>query len=242
MLLGLLAIIGAAEADVYGGIGVTAHPVRMQRVPRSFAGGLDINAPGMMGCIGGQGFGAFNGTRIGGEGRFCDGPYGAMGFGGVQGGVQSKESGFYTTAFISAGGGWIYMPTQYGHFDATYVYATPTIGMGIPFGGLFAVETNLYWMTTYKLRANLDHAPVPGAVPNHVGIQVSLMVGDFRKRKRSKEVEVVEVVEVEHYPPPPPMAPPPPPRPAPIQPEDVEASRDASRETEDRRPLAIPAR
>ncbi|MEZ4321994.1 MAG: hypothetical protein R3F61_31270 [Myxococcota bacterium] len=231
----------SAAAQSYGGGGVTVHQAVL---PWDVPGQL---GPNVLGCVGGIGYGVGNGRRKGGEGHFCNGPYANMAMGGAHFGFQSKRGGLWLTGYNTVGAGWIGVHGEgSGRFDAGFVYTRPSFGAGVAVGHWAGLEGNLYAMLPLNVIGVASGGMDPKFTFPHVGLQATLMFGDFSRRRATKP-------EPQYAPPPPPppssrpprpQAAPPAPAPSgPLRPGDLPpAGNDDAPPPPpgDSRPLAIP--
>ncbi|MBT3220254.1 MAG: hypothetical protein HN348_14300, partial [Proteobacteria bacterium] len=174
-------------AQTYGGGGVLVHQAFIPATPPSFAGGAPVPNPGLMNCLGGVGFRVRDGIRLGGEGQYCRGSVASMAQGGLQTGWQDKNAGFYATAFATVGVGQLRVAASEMRFTSTFVYLTPALGLGIPIGGILALEGSIYGMLPLPIFQNINGERVNGSTFPHGGGQVSILFGDFRHRKKNKK-------------------------------------------------------
>jgi hypothetical protein len=233
-----------ALAQDYGGGGVVMHQAFVPYTLGNWAGGADVPAPGLMNCIGGIGYGVRDGVRTGGVGSWCGGSRARTGFGGIQGGWQSPRAGIYTAFHATLGAGWMGLDSGGHELRSTYLFARPTVSLGLPVGAVGAVELGAYGMMQVPLVDSLNGRPVDGSAFPHFGIEVAFLLGDFSRQKRHDTLRPPQDQTHFDSAPPPlgnpePMAPPPrapvprtPPArtPAPIQPTPDSGDR----------PLAIP--
>jgi hypothetical protein len=183
LLTGLL-VSCPAWAYNWGGGGVALHHAP---ITFSIPGHGDVQN---LGCFGGVGFGVRNGRRRGGEGHLCGSELGGMAFAGVQLGRASKGGGLYWTAHNSLGAGFLALHAGGPFWDSLFVYARPSFGLGLPVGRIGAVEGTLYAnlplniVSVYSgVQPRLSHA--------HAGIQVSLLMGRFRRGPRAPQAHGV---------------------------------------------------
>lgn len=228
----------SAWAQSYGGGGVTLHQAFVPYVPAGWGGQVDLAPPGLMGCVGGVGYRVEDGARLGGTGSWCTGPRSRGGFGGLQGGWQTPRAGLYGTVHATLGFGHLQVEDGQHQLQTGYVFVRPTAGLGVPVGRVGAVEGGLFVMAPFPVQQRLDGRPTTGSSFPHVGLELSLLLGDFSRQRKRHLLEPPQDQEVGPVVPPPlgeperPAAPPPPPppaAPAPVQPGRVSP-----------RPLAIP--
>ena len=172
-------------AQTYGGGGVLVHQAFIPATPPSFAGGAPVPNPGLMNCLGGVGFRVRDGIRLGGEGQYCRGSTASMAQGGLQTGWQDKNAGFYATAFATVGVGQLRVATSKMRFTSNFVYLSPTLGIGMPIGGIVALEGSIYGMLPLPILQRVNGERVTGSSFPHGGGQLSVLFGDFRHRKKN---------------------------------------------------------
>lgn len=241
-LFALTLTSSTALAQSYGGGGLAYQQTALNwQVP-------DQSTANAVSCFGGVGYGVNDGKRKGGEGHFCSGPYAMMAMGGVHFGLQGKRAGTWLTAYNTLGAGWVGVqgPTT-GRFDGVFAYTRPTLGAGTAVSPWAAVEGSVYLNLPINVLAVVGRDMDPRVAFPHVGVQGTILFGDFT-RKRKKEVEPI-VVHPEDQPLAIPGGRPPPPKEAPAarpqpsaQPEGPLRPGDLPRanEEEDDQPLAIP--
>lgn len=239
----LLALAPAsALAQSYGGGGIVYQQTALNwEVP----GQRTANA---VGCIGGVGYGVTDGKRKGGEGHFCQGPYTMMGMGGVQFGFQGKRAGSWLTAYNTVGAGWVGVqgPTS-GRFDGVFAYTQPTVGAGTAVSPWAAVEGSVYLNLPVNLVAVVGRDMDARVAFPHVGIQGTILFGDFTRRAKVAPPPQQEgpLAIPGGRPPPPKDGPPSRPQPksepapqGPLRPGDLPKA--GGDDEEDDQPLAIP--
>lgn len=251
VLLPLVGLLGAtpALAQSYGGGGITVHQAAL---------GWDVGqlGPNVLGCVGGLGYGVQDGRRTGGEGHFCDGPFGNMAMGGAHMGLQGKRGGVWFTGYNTLGAGWIGMEDlRGGRFDGAFVYTRPSLGAGVAVGSWAAVEGSVFAMLPLNVLGVVQNGAEPHLTFPHVGLQATLLFGDFGRRSKVREApDAPRGMEAPPEPPARPYPPPPPPRegppsqqaPArqgPLQPGDLpraQPDEPPPPPPSDDRPLAIP--
>jgi hypothetical protein len=247
-----LALALPAFAQSYGGGGVTVHQALIPwDVPDQFG-------PNVLGCVGGVGYGVRNGKRAGGEGHFCDGPYGNLAMGGAHFGFQSKRGGLWLTGYNTLGAGWVGVHgNDVGRFDGAFIYTRPSFGGGVAIGHWAGLEASAFLMLPLNVVGVVSGDIDPQFTFPHVGLQASVLFGDFsRKRKVEANDLPLAVPSASDEPPTPPRRPYPPPPPpldgppaqpdrqAPLQPGDLPPADQRGEPPppppSDDRPLAIP--
>lgn len=223
--LSLLALSSPALAQSYGGGGIAVHQALMDWDVPNQAGANTV------GCVGAIGYGVRRGRRGGGEGHFCHGPYANMLWGGAHFGIQSKRGGIWANAYNTVGAGWVGVHGSRGdgRFDGMYLFTRPTVGGGIGIGHWAGLEAGAFVNLPVNVMGIASKGVSPKAFFPHVGLQATLLFGDFSRQRKVEEPKVYAPPpppRAHHRPPPPPRppAPPPPPRSreaAPIQPGDL---------------------
>lgn len=179
-LLASMTLSSSAFAWGGGGVTMSSAPVLGYQSPRQ------APTPGWMGCLGGTGFNVSKGFRSGGEGQLCLGDRSGMAFGGTQLGIQSRNPGLYTMAYVGLGGGYMGVGRDGVSRDTLFAYARPAVGVGLS-GGAVAAELSVYAMLPAAVVQVVRGGGDPGGSFPHAGLQVSLLFGDFHKNKRRLE-------------------------------------------------------
>lgn len=214
--LSLLALATPAAAQSYGGGGIAVHQAVMDwDVP-------DQTSANALGCVGTIGYGVRRGKRAGGEGHFCHGPYANMMWGGAHFGVQSPRGGLWVTAYNTVGAGWVGVHGSRGNgrFDGMYLFTRPTVGAGVALGHWAGLEGGAFVNLPVNVMGIASKQVDPQTFFPHVGLQATLLFGDFGRQRRVSREPVYRPPR-EHRPPPPPPPPAPPRHEAPIQPGDL---------------------
>ena len=237
-------------ASAFGGAGVSLQHVQIGETRDNYAGGDDVEAPDSLDCIGLNGGGNLKLLRLGAEVYGCAAlrdrsPGGSwMITAGPNVGIQW---GYHVYGFstVTLGGGAQTFATAGGNrLSTVFGFAKPSIGVGVPVG-LVAFELSGWLMAPVNLASVLHQncntpdcdelVEAKGGIPTSVGLQVSMLWGDYRKNRGAPtDDEVWEYAEppAVSVPPPPPQpvaavgsplavpagsVPPPPPRTPPVQ-------------------------
>lgn len=194
-----------AVASAAGGGGITAD---LQYMPRYGAPSDPHDAPGAIGCLGGMGYGATrSGFRIGGEGSFCRGRDEgvSMAYGGLQLGHWRGSKFFYWSGYATIGAGTFGDGSEGGSdpYRSIFLLAKPTLAMGFALGPT-ALEVGLYGMIPVNVVQWVGTNESRGVITPSVGVQMSLLFGNFRADKRRPERPVQGCGQPSCAPPPPP--------------------------------------
>ncbi len=231
-LIALAFSLSTAHAQSYGGGGGVTQQIV---IPWDIPGQRLANT---VGCAGGMGYGVSDGKRKGGEGHICNGPYTTMILGGYHFGRQSRRAGAWFTAYNTIGGGWVGVQGSQGRFDGLFVYTRPSVGGGAAIASHVALEASVFLALPMNVLSVVGSGMDPRLSFPHVGLQASLLFGDFRRRdlpapKTEEEHDAPLAI--------PDPAPSPPPDAAPARPDELPPVRDEDDESpHDEAPLAIP--
>lgn len=181
----LALLLAPSVALAEGGGGVTFN---LEYLPRWGRPVLEHEAPGWVGCIGGMGYGVSRRDfRIGGEGTFCRGQRDGVSqaYGGVQLGWWRGRDAFYLTGYGTVGFGVLTdatVPDQ-SAYTAIHLFVKPTFAVGVALGPT-ALEFGLYSLLPINLVQFTGDVDGRGVVTPQVGVQISLLFGDFRRESR----------------------------------------------------------
>lgn len=152
-------------------------------------GGVSLHHTGVLepvNCLGAMGYGVNDAkVRLGGEANACTGRSVGTTWGGMQFGHQSRPRGLYTAAYAGLGGGWLAVGRDEPSREAGFLYARPTLTLGVPMG-LGAVEFSLYGMLDFPVYQRVPANEDPLGVLPSGGAQITLLFGDFRAKKKAK--------------------------------------------------------
>ena len=181
----LTVLLAPSLALAEGGGGVS---FQLEYLPRWGRPVLQHEAPGWVGCIGGMGYGVSRRDfRIGGEASFCRGQRDGVSqaYGGAQLGWWRGRDAFYLTGYGTIGFGVLTdatVPDQ-SAYTAIHLFVKPTFAVGFALGPT-ALELGLYSLLPINLVQFTGDVDGRGVVTPQVGVQVSLLFGDFRREQR----------------------------------------------------------
>lgn len=160
----------------YGGGGLIGGEIHLP------ASGKTQAALGSMECQGGVGYRVREHRRLGGSGRYCEGPDGELATGGVQVGWHSASAPFYASIHGSAGLGAMRARTgDAREYESVFAYARPTASVGLSLG-LVAVEAGVFAAAPIHMVQRVAGMQ-PLATSPWSGAEVSLLFGSFRRQR-----------------------------------------------------------
>lgn len=201
-------LLAPSLAWAEGGGGVTLD---LQYLPRYGEPWLPHDAPGVVGCIGGVGYGVSKkGFRIGGEGVWCKGRREGVDqvYGGMQLGRWWGSGHIYWSGYVGVGGGMLTDGTVHPEdpYRSMFLYLKPTMAVGFAFR-VVALEIGFYGFAPLNVAQWVGPYDGRGLVTPQIGLGTTLLFGDLhRERKKSREAAVEERPPAPEYAPP---APPP---------------------------------
>jgi hypothetical protein len=186
-LVSIVSLPATALAGGYGGGGITFSDATLNDGRFTWIGDSAISAPGDISCFGGGGFGvSASRHRHGGEGQFCGGDGFAMAYGGYIEGVDLDVGPVYLTAYTSSGVGWMGLDIPadqqegWDSLNHVFLYARPTAAVGIPLRWV-SLEWGVYAFGSISLFQQAKGGPL-WSFP-HLGSQLSVMFGDYSRRR-----------------------------------------------------------
>lgn len=187
ILTALTALIPTADAGSYGGGGMIFGEGYIADTSLTWIGDSAAHAPGDIECFGGVGFGVSQDrVRSGGEGMYCGGEGFGQAYGGFIAGHDIDLGPLYATAYTSMGLGWMavsnpdYTDPDFARLDHGYVYARPTVALGIPLRWA-ALELGGYAFGSLSFGQQASGGPL-WSFP-HLGTQISVLFGGFENRR-----------------------------------------------------------
>ena len=174
-----LAVPGLASAA--GGGGVAGEVLSF---PRYGPADEAYEAPGVLGCVGGVGFRTRGVGRRGGELLVCRGRPGvSMVYGGLNGGVRGQTGAFTFAGYTNLGLG-VFSDTsvreESGVYRALFAYVKPVVSVGLALPKV-QFDFGVYGMMPLNLAQWVGRSESRGLVTPTAGVQISVMIGNFKK-------------------------------------------------------------
>ena len=145
-------------------------------------GGVGPVDVGVLPCFGGTGLLLAEHERTGGLGQYCADDDARLVFGGARVGRTQEVAFAYVGYDVGLGGGYLAATDDDGRLRAAFAFARPSVLAGFPirFG---AAELGLYAMLPVPFVQSVRGDARPRLTFPSMGVEVSLLVGDFAHRK-----------------------------------------------------------